>query len=396
VTRAALVVALSLLPALAQANPKQEPRPRRHGLTLQLPDIPALPMVPEIEFPDIDVDVDLDLPQMMAQNDFDDDADSDRDSRDSDDQAQRRDRDRRDQDREERDQDGNRVKVYKLNPQRSIRLPRVRLGDEDSGDRDREATARARGSGSATLEVRGPVTFQVRAQSGEIEVVASDRQKVSVTLTGAPAEDIALYAYGDRVEPSFRGRRTLRRGKLHVELPRGSRLDISSMSGDVTAQRLGDVRIRTMSGQVKLSGVGKADVQTISGDARIDDSSGPVRLHTVSGKAVVSTSGNAPQVEFQSASGSLEWAGLCGKDCHLSAETVSGELRLLVDPKSSFELSYSSHSGELRDEMNLAVKHAPRRHGGMMSSGFIEATYGRGEGIIEADAFSGSVTVKKK
>lgn len=390
-TRLALVVALSLLPALAQANPKQEPRPRKHGLTLELPDLPVIPPVPEIEFPDfdVDVDVDVDLPGMMAQND------RDEDEADSDEDARGRDRSRRDQDREERDEDGNRVKIYKLNQKRSIRLPRVHLGD-DTGDDDREATARARGSGSATLPVHGPVTFQVRAQSGEIEVVASDRQQVSVTLTGAPAEDIALYAYGDRVEPSFRGRRTLRRGKLHVELPRGSRLDVSSMSGDVSAQRVGDVRIRTMSGQVKLSAVGKADVQSISGDTRIDDPSGPVRLHTVSGKATVSMSGNGPQLEFQSASGSLEWAGLCGKDCHLSAETVSGELRLLVDPKSSFELSYSSHSGELRDEMNLAVKHAPRRRGGLMSSGFIEATYGRGEGIIEADAFSGSVTVKKR
>jgi putative adhesin len=392
VTRVALVVALSLLPALAQANPKQEPRPRKHALTLELPELPVIPPVPEIEFPDFDVDVDL--PELMARNDH--DHDDDEAEADEDEDTQRHDRHRRDQDSEERDDDGNRVKVYKLNPQRSIRLPQVHLGDDDSGDSDREATARARGSGSATIPVRGPVTFQVRAQSGEIEVVSSDRQQVSVTLTGVPAEDIALYAYGDRVEPSFRGRRTLRRGKLHVEVPRGSRLDISSMSGDVSAQRVGEVRIRTMSGQVKLSGVAKADVQSISGDTRIDDSSGPVRLHTVSGKSVVSSSGNGPQLEFQSASGSLEWAGLCGKDCHLSAETVSGELRLLVDPKSSFELSYSSHSGELRDEMNLAVKHSPRRRAGFISSGWIEATYGRGEGIIEADAFSGSVTVKKK
>jgi putative adhesin len=390
VTRLALVVALSLLPALAQANPKQEPRPRKHGLTLELPDLPVMPPLPEIEFPDINLDVDL--PGMIAQNDRDDDEDQSN----ADEDTQRRDRSRGDQDREERDADGNRVRVYKLNPQRSLRLPRVHLGDDDSADNDREATARARGSGSANLPVRGPVTFQMRAQAGEVEVVANDRQQVSVTLTGAPAEDIALYAYGDRVEPTFRGKRTLRRGKLHVEVPRGSRLDISSMSGDVNVQRVGDVRIRTMSGQVNLSGVGKADVQSISGDTRIEDSSGPVRLHTVSGKAVVSTSGNAPQLEFQSASGSLEWAGSCGKDCHLSAETVSGDLRLLVDPRSSFELSYSSHSGELRDEVNLAVKHSPRRKAGFMSGGWIEATYGRGEGIIEADAFSGSVTVKRK
>ena len=174
----------------------------------------------------------------------------------------------------------------------------------------------------------------MRAQAGEVEVVATDKRQVSVTLTEAPADEITLYAFGDRVEPSFRGRRTLRRGKLRVELPRGSRLDLSSMSGDVSAQRIGDVRVRTMSGDVKLSGVAKADVQTISGDTRIEEAAGPVRLHTVSGNVVLTTAGPAPQIEFQSASGSLDWSGVCGKDSHLSAETVSGDLRLQLDPRS--------------------------------------------------------------
>ena len=300
-----------------------------------------------------------------------------------------------DDDMELRDDQGSRVKIYKLNPQRPVRPPRMHLGEDDHEFDEREATAQARGRGSAILPVKGPVTFQVRAQAGDIEVVASDKRQVSVTLTGAAAEDIALFAFGDRVEPSFRGRRTLRRGRLRVELPRGSRLDLASMSGDVTAERIGDVRIRTMSGDVKLSGVAKTDVQTISGDARIEDASGPVRLHTVSGNGTVTTSGPAPQVEFHSASGGLDWSGACGKDCHLSAETVSGDLRLTLDPKSSFELSYTSHSGELRDELNLMVKRAPRRKHGM-TSGWLEATFGKGEGVIEADAFSGSLVMKRR
>ena len=300
-----------------------------------------------------------------------------------------------DDDMELRDDQGSRVKIYKLNPQRPVRPPRMHLGEDDHEFDEREATAQARGRGSAILPVKGPVTFQVRAQAGDIEVVASDKRQVSVTLTGAAAEDIALFAFGDRVEPSFRGRRTLRRGRLRVELPRGSRLDLASMSGDVTAERIGDVRIRTMSGDVKLSGVAKTDVQTISGDARIEDASGPVRLHTVSGNGTVTTSGPAPQVEFHSASGGLDWSGACGKDCHLCAETVSGDLRLTLDPKSSFELSYTSHSGELRDELNLMVKRAPKRKHGM-TTGWLEATFGKGEGVIEADAFSGTLVVKRK
>ena len=91
----------------------------------------------------------------------------------------------------------------------------------------------------------------------------------------------------------------------------------------------------------------------------------------------------------------MDWSGNCAKDCHLNAETVSGELRFTVDSRSSFELSYTSHSGELRDEVNLAVKRSPaRKHG--FSGGWLEATYGRGEGVIDADAFSGNLTLKKK
>ena len=386
--RASVVAALWCLtsPVLAKSGDTDANAGQRHRshrkLELRLPDLPGLPPLPDLDLSGIEID----LPELLAgamPHDRSHDVDEDEGEE-------------HDMDHDvEVDEDHDNVKIYKLNKQRSIRLPKMRFGEEDSQWDEREATAQSKGRGSATLEVKGPVTFQVRAQAGEIEAVASDRRQVSVTVSDAPAEEIALYAFGDRVEPSFRGRRTLRRGKLRVELPRGSRLDVASMSGDVTAQRIGDVRIRTMSGDVKLSGVGKVDLQTISGDVRIEEAAGPVRLHTVSGHAVVATSGTAPQIEFQSASGGLDWAGMCARDCHVSAETVSGDLHLNVDPRSSFELSYTSHSGELRDEANLSVKRSPRRKHGM-SSGWLEATFGKGEGVIEADAFSGSLVVKRK
>jgi len=407
VIRVLVIAALWFSPAAALATGGPDPaapdshkaqrKQRDLGFGVQVPQIdvptvfPSLPEFPDLpDFPDMD-DFEAELPQMLAKSssrhhdEDDDDEDTDQD--------------------EERDPSGDiviqgdhgsKVRIYKLDKQRQIRIPSMRLGpDEDVASDESDATAQAKGRGSATLQVKGPVTFQVRAQAGEVEVVASDKRQVSVTLSEAPAEDIALYAFGDRVEPSFRGRRTLRRGKLRVELPRGSRLDLSSMSGDVSAQRIGDVRIRSMSGDVKISGAAKVDVQTISGDTRIEEVSGPVRLHTVSGTALVSTTSAAPQVEFQSASGSLTWAGACGRDCHISAETVSGDLTLNLDPKSSFELSYSSHSGELRDELNLAVKRPLRRKHGM-TSGWLEASFGKGEGVIEADAFSGSLVVKRR
>jgi len=386
VIRAVMVIAvLWLVSGAAEAKPgfaapdrKSSHRQEWHDFDFELPHV----VIPELELPDFEVD----LPALLARaSPHDHDTEDDEEDQDA----------QGDDDMELRDDQGSRVKIYKLNPQRPVRPPRMHLGEDDHEFDEREATAQARGRGTATLPVKGPVTFQVRAQAGDIVVVASDKRQVSVTVTEVAAEDIALFAFGDRVEPSFRGRRTLRRGQLRVELPRGSRLDLASMSGDVSVERIGEVRIRSMSGDVKVLGVGKTDVQTISGDTRIEDASGPVRLHTVSGHGTITTTGTAPQVEFHSASGGLDWSGVCGKDCHLSAETVSGDVRLTLDPKSSFELSYTSHSGELRDELNLMVKRAPRRKHGM-TTGWLEASFGKGEGVIEADAFSGTLVVKRK
>jgi DUF4097 and DUF4098 domain-containing protein YvlB len=285
-------------------------------------------------------------------------------------------------------------RVYRVNRDQVRERDRVR--DDNDDDEESDSTAQARGRSQASLAVKGPITFRIRAQSGDMEFVGTDRNQVSVRQSEVPEDDVALYVYGDRVEPTFRGRKQLRRGRVRVELPKGSRIDLESMSGDVSIQGVsGELRIRTMSGDVKLGTVGKVDLQTISGDVRIEQAQGPVRLHTVSGKGVLATAGNAPQVDFQSTSGDLDWTGACGKDCHVSAETVSGDLQLAVDDKSSFELSYSSHSGELHDGLELRVKHAPRKKHGM-GGGWLEATYGKGEGVIEADAFSGNLTLHKR
>jgi hypothetical protein len=292
-------------------------------------------------------------------------------------------------------EDRNGVHVYRPTQTRPTTRIHIERHDDNDDSDDDSASSRAQGKGAATLAVKGPVTFRVSAQGGNVEVVTTDRPQVSVRLDGHSDTEVSLYSYGDRVEPRFKGRHSLRSGKLHVELPKGSRLEVESMSGDVTAQRLGDAKIRTLSGDIKVTQVGKLDVQSISGDVQVDDAVGPVRLHTVSGKATLSMRSQAPQVEFQSASGSFDFKGACGKDCHMSAATVSGDLKMALAAQSSFELSYSSHSGELRDGLDLAVKKSPHARRGT-SRGSLEGTYGKGEGVIEADAFSGNLTLSKQ
>jgi len=374
-----MIGSIALVAALLAATPADRPRatlPRAGEPDLHL-DLHGFEM-PELH---------LDLPGLglLAMRDEDED---DEDHEDEASDAGPSDRARRERDRIERQRDRER---------RSRERWRSRFGsdDESSGE---QPSARATGkNGAAALAVKGPVTFRLRVQSGEVEVVPSDKPQIALSVGGVPITgEVQLLQFGDRVEAEFSGRRQLRRGSLRVELPKGSNLDFDSTSGDVSVQEVGgDVRVRTMSGDVKVKGARNADVQSVSGDVTVSVTGPRLRLHLVSGTALATTADPAVQLAFQSASGNLEWSGVCAKGCHLSTETVSGEIKLQPDAsKSSFQLSYASHSGDLRDELKLEVKRAPRRKHGM--GGWVEAVYGKGEGVIECDAFSGDVIVRKK
>ena len=284
---------------------------------------------------------------------------------------------------------------------RPARAPRARRDDDDddSGD-SRPSDARAVGNGGpAVLPVKGPIRLRLSARSGELEVVGTDQPKVTATLTsGGSRTEVSLVLRGDRVEVELSGRSQLHRGHLKIEVPRKSAVEASAMSADLSVENTGgEVRLRTLSGEVHASGVAAADVQSVSGDVIVEGASGPVRVHTVSGEAKVSSTEAAPTLDYESTSGTLSWSGACGKGCHLTAETMSGDVRLALDPKSSFEISFSSHSGDLRDEAGLDIvnKRKPRRkHGG--SGGWTEGSVGKGEGLIECDTFSGDLALVRK
>ena len=327
--------------------------------------------VPRVEVPDFDVEV-PDVSLAMAGEDEGDEEDADQALRDA-------------------DKSRRNAREWYRDSMRGFHA--------DDGSFDEKPTARAEGKdGSATLAVKGPVTVRLRVQAGEALVVASDKPQVVVKVRGVPRpRDLQLLQFGDRVEARIGGSSQLRHGEMRVEVPKGSTVDFASTSGDLTVEGLGgDVRVRTMSGDVKVEGARNADVQSISGDVKVGVSGPKLRLHVVSGNAVATTSDPAVQLNFESASGNLDWSGECAKGCHVSTQTVSGQIKLKPDTsKSSFELSYASHSGDLRDDLNLQVKRAPKRkHGG--TGGWLEAVYGKGEGVIECDAFSGDVIVGKK
>jgi DUF4097 and DUF4098 domain-containing protein YvlB len=241
----------------------------------------------------------------------------------------------------------------------------------------------ASGSGSATVPVRSPVTFELRTYAAAVEVVQGRADSVTVSSPGASSARVEIEANGDRLEARVDGRRQVREGKIRLELPPGSSVEITTVTGPVDLSApLADARVRTMSGRVTSAGARDVDVETIDAAVKVV-ADGSVRVHTIAGAVQLESKGPALQAEVETSSGPVEVRGRCGKSCRIDVDTVSGEVRMALDATSSFGLRFTSHSGKLRDRGTAA--------GG--NDTWTEAIWGAGEGRIECETFSADVIV---
>ena len=256
----------------------------------------------------------------------------------------------------------------------------------------------AMGSSTATLDVKGTVTVRADVLSADIEIIGGGGKQIKAQLIDSSGS-LKLTQSGDRVEVNLQSKGGWPHvpagidGKLRIEVPWGSGVELTSASGDVVVHDTGgNVRLRTASGEVKLRKVASVEVMAVSGDVEVDNASGEVRLRTVSGDARVSQSGPG-KLEYGTTSGDLDWVGACKAGCRIEARSTSGDIKLRMTPDSSFDLRYQSHSGDVTDDLKMqTLEHNDSNHGACM----LHARYGKGEGLVEAQTFSGDLRVSRK
>ncbi len=249
-------------------------------------------------------------------------------------------------------------------------------------------------SGTSAPAPKG-VTIRVETSSGDVEVVGHREQKVVVEAEEAEEGSVKLVPRDkNTLEVTFEGRGSFASGGVRLRVPAGSILDVRTQSGDVRMRDLGgEARVRTLSGDISVTGAVGAALHTVSGDLRVEGA-GVTRAKTVSGDVDVRElrAGSAITVDLESTSGDLHWSGTCGAGCRLTAASVSGDVVLALDARSSFRLTQQSHSGELQDGLGLqTIRAADRRRGSD-----VEARYGKGEGSIDCRTFSGDARLSKR
>ena len=253
--------------------------------------------------------------------------------------------------------------------------------------------------------------------SGKIRVVGWDQPTVKISASiesgllrfSANSSRVTLSVddEGDGHYNKHHGR-NVGEARYDVSVPRGARLILEAVSGDITARgSQGEIEASSVSGDADVSdGLRTVSVESVSGSAHAAQVNGNLRIETVSG--TLRAENVTGDVEASSVSGDIRLVGIQSKD--VRTETVSGEITYTGSIEPSGRYGFESHSGSL----NLNI---PRNAGAQFSvetfsggidtdfpvtippgnkrrEGHMEFTIGDGRAKVTAQTFSGEIVIR--
>jgi DUF4097 and DUF4098 domain-containing protein YvlB len=223
-------------------------------------------------------------------------------------------------------------------------IPPGAMAQDNSGQARIDTTVRLDRGGTVDLSLI----------SGRIRVTGWDRQDMKI-LASIDQGLLRLDANGSRVTLTVdeagdsrrhRGRHDVGDARYDISVPRGSRLILEAVSGDIMATgSQGEIEATSVSGDVDVAnGVREVSVESVSGLAHAAQINGNLRAESVSGDVRVETvTGN---VEASSVSGTIRLIGVQSKD--VRTETVSGDVVYTGSIEPGGRYSFESHSGNVR------------------------------------------------
>jgi DUF4097 and DUF4098 domain-containing protein YvlB len=252
--------------------------------------------------------------------------------------------------------------------------------------------------------------------SGRIRVTGWDRSDVKVSATidrgtlrfSATSARVSLTVDDNDDDGRNRRHHNVGDARYEVSVPRGTRLILEAVSGDVTASgSQGEIEASSVSGDVDVTnGVrdvtaesvsGSVHAAQINGDLNAQSVSGDVRVETVSGAVEASTvSGNIRLVGVQSkdvrsetVSGNIGYSGSIDAGGRYDFESHSGTVRLNIPRGSGATFNVETFSGDIQADFPVTVQSGTRGR----RNGRMEFTIGDGKARVTAQTFSGSIVI---
>ena len=288
------------------------------------------------------------------------------------------------------------------------REERDREREEARRDREQERRLRdAAGSLDTTVTFDARGTVMVTCPQGAVIVTGSDRNEIKVrarTESGA----IRFTSNGMRATLEPASGRGCNDGRFEITVPAGARVSARSFSGSVSIKGVhGDLETRTQSADVDIRDAGRIDVESLSGDVTIQVVNGESMIHTVSGDIALgaargdveieTVSGDidlqdvvAKQIRTHTTSGDVEFSGQILPDGRYEYNTHSGEIRLSLPADVGAQLSIATFNGGIESDFPITLRagdHENKR---------LNFTLGQGTARISAETFSGDITLTSK
>jgi hypothetical protein len=279
------------------------------------------------------------------------------------------------------------------------------------GARAQDDRGRSRIDTTVGLDRGGAVDLSLI--SGKIRVTGWDRPDVRISASidrgllrldaNSSRVSLGVDQSGDR-----RSRhRDIGDARYEVSVPRGSRLILEAVSGDVFANgSQGEIEATSVSGDVDIAGgVGEVSIESVSGSVhaaqvngnlRAECVSGDVRAESVSGNVqATSVSGNIRLIGMQSkdvrtetVSGDIVYSGTIEPGGRYGFEAHSGTIRLNIPKGAGAHFSVETFSGDITTDFPVTVPPMSSRREGRM-----EFTIGDGRARVTAQTFSGRIVV---
>lgn len=272
-----------------------------------------------------------------------------------------------------------------------------------------------------TLNAAADGHITVSIVSGSIEVTGWNENTVQVSGTvGEDAEEFIFERDGKdvlikvKVPDRSWGRKNID-ANLTISVPRGSSLDIGTVSSDIDVEGIeGEQELQSVSGDITTEAFAR-DIQaeTVSGDVEIEAKGGKVEgeweLSTVSGD--ITAIGLSGDIEAEVVSGDIEVVG--GAFDRGQMETVSGDINFSGTLRDAGKLGIESVNGSVDVEFigPLSARFDVETFNGRIRNCFgpkpertskyapgleLEFTEGSGTGRVSISTLNGNLDICKK
>jgi DUF4097 and DUF4098 domain-containing protein YvlB len=266
-----------------------------------------------------------------------------------------------------------------------------------------------------TVSLEHGGTVDLSLISGRIRVTGWDRSdvKISASIESGSLEfdaNSSRISLGVEDNDDSRGHRNHNVGEARydVSVPRGARLILEAVSGDVTATgSQGEIEASSVSGNVIVTnGVREVSVESVSGSVHASQINGNLRAETVSGDLraesvtgeveATSVSGDvrlgtiqSKDVRSETVSGEITYTGTIDAGGRYSFESHSGTVRLNIPRTSGAVFSVETFSGDVSTDFPVTIPANTRRREDRM-----EFTLGDGKAKVTLQTFSGRVVIE--